>query len=69
MLGTPVGSTQATSGTGTVKISGNYERAGFAVDVDAVLTFPQGDSGASVAEVFQAQTLPGNFTCGALASQ
>jgi hypothetical protein len=63
---TPSVATQAISGTGTVTVSGAYYRAGFTMDVNAVLTYPPGDSGASVSEVLQAQALPGNFTCHAL---
>jgi len=64
--GTPSVATQAISGTGTVTVNGISYRAGFTMDVNAVLTYPPGDSGASVSEVLQAQALPGNFTCHAL---
>ena len=64
--GTPKVATQASSGKGTVTINGYPYRAGFTVDVDLVLTYPIGDSGASETETLQANAIPSDFTCYAL---
>jgi hypothetical protein len=54
---------RAASGTGTVTLNGRYGAAGFTADVDVVLNFPQGDSGASESETLQAKAIPAAGAC------
>jgi hypothetical protein len=47
-----------------VTFNGGIGSAGFTLDVDAVLTFSQGDSGASESETLQAKALAATSGCG-----
>lgn len=51
--GTPKEASQASSGTGTVTFGSGDLSPGLIVDVNVVLTYPQGDSGASESENLQ----------------
>jgi hypothetical protein len=57
----PAGATNAISGTGTVTVHSGS--AGTSLDIDAVLTFPVGDSGASQSETLQAQAVTPTSSC------
>jgi hypothetical protein len=55
---------QASSGTGTVTFRSRDVLPDLVVDVDAVLNFPQGDSGASELETLQATGIAATYGCG-----
>jgi hypothetical protein len=62
--GTPNEAMQASSGTGTVTFRSRDVLPDLVVDVDAVLNFPQGDSGASELETLQATGIAATYGCG-----
>jgi hypothetical protein len=58
----PAGASSASSGTGTVTVNGSLGMSP-TIDVDAVLSFPQGDSGVSESEPLQARGVVAAGNC------
>lgn len=59
----PVSASHATVGTGTVTFNGSPWSSALTVNIDAVLTFPQGDAGITDPEAMQVTALPAGGPC------